>query len=165
MTTSETEYYPLTHQQKEIWYTEKVYQGTTIGTILSTMWLNDTNADSKLLEKAINICLEKNDACRLRIAEIEGEPKQYVAKYCYQEIDYYDFNGNLEDYRILLKKIKSEPFSIIDSNLYYFAIIKINNSEMVYINKGHHLISDNWSMITKNINKHRDLSKIKISGI
>ena len=55
------EYYPLTHPQRGIWYTEKLFPGTSIGIIAATLKIHG-DVDYAILEKAVNLLIEKNDA-------------------------------------------------------------------------------------------------------
>lgn len=139
-------YYPLTHPQKSIWYTEKLYPGTSIGTISATLRLKD-DVDYSILEKAINIFIEKNDGTRLRFNEIDNEPVQYVSDYRYVRFNFYDFSKNgLEKLYKWDEEQTRLPFNLIDSDLFYFALIKIDDRDGGFLVKMHHLISDAWTM-------------------
>lgn len=144
---TQKKYYPLTHPQRGIWFTEKLYSGTSIGNIAATLRIKG-DLDYSLLEKAVNILLERNDSIRLRIVEENGEPKQYVSEYKYKKLDLYDFSElGLEG----LYKWDAEqtriPYSLIDSDLYYFALIKLNDHEGGVFTKIHHIISDAWTVV------------------
>jgi amino acid adenylation domain-containing protein/thioester reductase-like protein len=139
-------YYPLTHPQKGIWYTEKLYPGTSIGTISATLRLKD-EVDYPILEKAINIFIEKNDGARLRFVETDHEPVQYVSAYRYVKLDFYDFSGDsIEKLYKWDEEQTRLPFSLTDSDLFYFALIKIGDRDGGFLVKMHHLISDAWTM-------------------
>lgn len=140
-------YYPITHSQKRIWYTEKFYQGTGIGNISATIKIIE-NVDCQLLEKAINIMIEKNDGLRLRITERDGQVMQYISEYKYAKLDFFDFRrGSIEDLYEWEKKQACTPFILEDSDLYYFAIVKVTDNEAYMFMKLHHLINDGWTMV------------------
>ncbi|MCX7746300.1 MAG: amino acid adenylation domain-containing protein [Clostridia bacterium] len=141
-----TKYCPLTYPQKAIWYIEKLYPGTSIGNIAGTLKIKG-EVDYSLLEKAINICIEKNDGIRLRIIDEYGEPKQYISDYRYIRLDFIDFS--LRDSKELYewdRKQTQEPFNLIDSDLFCFILVKINDKEGGFYIKIHHTISDAWTM-------------------
>ena len=144
--TEHEKYYPLTHPQLGIWYTEKMYPGTSIGNIAATLRIK--NVCLELLEKAINLCIENNDSFRLHFKEISGEPVQYVVDYKYQGIEYIDFSEKGLDsmYEWDLKQSQA-PFALSDSDLYKFAILKIDSNTFGIYSKLHHLICDGWSMV------------------
>ncbi len=137
--------YRLTHQQKAIWYTEKLYPDTSIGVISATFRIQGT-VDLDLMEIAINLFIEKNDAIRFRIAEENGEPIQYVAPYEPVCFDRYEFSSNEELYR--WDEVQSAlPFRLTGAPLFYFALIRVGENDGGYYMRLHHLISDAWTMI------------------
>ena len=136
--------YPLTHQQKGIWYMEKLYPDTSIGVVAATLRVQGT-VDINLMESAINLFIEKNDAIRFRIKEENGEPAQYIAPYEPVHFDRHDFASNEELYR--WDETQSVlPFQLIDSPLFYFALIRIGDNDGGFYVRFHHLISDAWTM-------------------
>ncbi|MGE5329544.1 MAG: amino acid adenylation domain-containing protein [Deltaproteobacteria bacterium] len=136
----------LTNPQKAMWYTEKVYPGTSIGNVAGTLRLKG-EIDYSLLEKAINIFIEKNEGIRLRVKEINGEPKQYISAYAYHKLDFLDFSNKKDaDLYKWDEHLTKEPFVLIDSDLFYFALIKVNEQDGGFYIKTHHLISDAWTM-------------------
>ena len=128
------EYYPLTHPQLGIWYTEKLHPNTSIGNIAANFKIKG-DIDYLLLERALNLFIEKNDGIRLRVIEENGEPKQYVSEYKYKKLDY---KWDVEQAKI--------PFELLDSDLFYYALIKIDDRNGVIFVKTHHLVSDAWTM-------------------
>ncbi len=137
--------YPLTHQQKSIWFMEKLYPDTSIGVVAATFRIQG-EVDLELFESALNLFIEKNDALRLRITEENGEPAQYVSPYEPVRFARYEFSSNEELYR--WDETQSVlPFQMIDSPLFYFALIRIGESDGGFYMRLHHLISDAWTMI------------------
>ena len=141
-----TRFHNLSLPQKSIWYTEKFFPGTSIGNVAATLKIKE-RIDYDLLEKAINIFVEKNDAMRMRVIEERGVPKQYVHNYSYFKIDFFDFsNCDISEFYKWNEEQVQIPFKIIDSTLYYFAIIKLGEEIGSIYSNTHHLISDAWTM-------------------
>ncbi|RJE47542.1 MULTISPECIES: thioester reductase domain-containing protein [unclassified Dehalobacter] len=141
------EYYPLSIPQRGIWYLEKLHPGTSIGNIASTLKIKES-IDLRLLEKSINLVIEKNEALRFRFREKDGQVFQYVAEFTYSKIDFFDFSeGGLKRLYVWDQDETKKPFTINDSPLVYFSIIKINEKENVIYCKIHHLISDGWTVV------------------
>lgn len=141
------EYYPLTVAQKSIWYLEKLHPGTSIANIASTLKIKE-HVDHRLLGKAINLVIAKNEALRLRFLEKDGVVLQYVAEYRERIIDYFDFS--LSEVSQLYAWDHAEthkPFDLDDNSLVYFATIKISDNESAIYCKIHHLISDGWTVV------------------
>lgn len=139
--------YELSHHQKLIWYTEKYYPNTSLQVIAGTVYFK-TEIDLDILGKAVNLVVKNNDGMRLRVLELEVEPKQYVADYEEENIDVLDFSYSNSEHDInrWTDNETRTPFSIVDSKLYDFAIIKVNDKDVRLYIKNHHLISDACTM-------------------
>lgn len=139
--------YPLTHPQLGIWYTEKMYPGTSIGIVAATLKIKE-KVDIGLLEKSINLLIKNHDCFRLHFTEIDGEPFQYFTEYDYRKIDFVDFSQkgreSLYEWDELQSKI---PFKLMGCDLCYFAIVKVSEDEFGIYMKFHHLITDGWSIV------------------
>ena len=141
------EYYPLTHPQKGIWYTEKLYPGTSIGNLAATLKIKG-DIDYTLLEKAIDILICRNDSTRLRFTEIDGIPYQYIFDYQQKKLDFFNFeNDGLDSLYKWDENQTKTPFELLNSELFYFAMLKISKNEAGIFCKIHHLISDGWSLV------------------
>lgn len=146
MLSPETEYYPLTHGQKGLWYTEQFYPGTAIGSIIASIRLRG-DIDNDKLGKAINIFIEKNAGMRIRIVEVDGEPKQYVAEHWDHEWEILDFSDKgLKGFYTYVDDQIDIPFKLINSELFFYSLYKIGEQEGGIFVKTHHLISDAWTM-------------------
>ncbi|MCX7923159.1 MAG: amino acid adenylation domain-containing protein [Clostridia bacterium] len=141
------QYYPLTHPQKNIWYTEKVYPNTGVANIALTLKF-EGQLDCLLLNKAVNEVVRLNEGMRLRVVEIDGEPMQYVAEYRQAGLETIEFSGfqAQENYKIWVDNQTRAPFEFIDSDLFYFAIVRFENNEGGLYIKLHHMITDAWGM-------------------
>ncbi len=140
-------YYPLTHAQMRIWYSEKIFKGFGYENICFVASFNEP-MDEQLLEKAINLLIEKNDGIRIRIVETEsGDCKQYFSDYRFTKIDTVYFTGaSAEEEAVkFCNDQASSPLNIYDSDLFYFAIVHVNGNIRVLL-KTHHIISDGWAM-------------------
>lgn len=136
--------YPLTHQQKSIWYMEKLYPDTSIGVVAATLRLKGV-IDLDHIEAAINLFIEKNEAIRFRISEEKGEPGQYIAPHEFLSFERYEFSTNEELYR--WDETQSDlPFQLTNSPLFYFALIRVGENDGGFYVRFHHLISDAWTM-------------------
>ncbi len=140
-----SKYYPLTQPQKSIWFTEKVFPGTSIGNIIGSIKTKN-ELDFSTVEKSFNIIVEKNEGMRLRIIEEDGRQKQYVSHYKYFNVDIFDFReSGVESFYMWDEKEAQTPFNLYNSPLYYFAVIRLPEYTLLYF-KTHHLISDAWTI-------------------
>ncbi len=138
--------YPLTHPQTGIWHMEKLYPSVSMGNICATLRVL-TAVDYGLLERAVNLVLEKNDALRLRVVEENGQALQYVANYSYQKLEFFDFSEDINALYRWDEVQTAVPFEVVDSELCYFALVKVGATDGGVYMKMHHLICDAWSII------------------
>lgn len=141
-------YHTLTHPQKRIWYIEKIYPGTAVHNIGGVVRIKGI-IDYSILEEAINIFIKKNEGLRLRIIEVNGEARQYVADFKRTKLDFFDFStsrGAEDEFNRWIDIECKKVFSLIDSPLHYYALYKINENEGGYFVNLHHIIADGWSV-------------------
>ena len=139
-------YYPLTHPQQRIWYTEMLQPGTSFANIACSVRLKKPDVNLSLLEKAINLAVKHNDALRTRIVPGDSARQQYVAEY--QEVGLEIIQGpELDEW---LAKESQTPFPLTDADLFYFALLKYSEESYGYYMKLHHIISDGFSFAILN---------------
>lgn len=140
------ELYPLTYSQKNIWYTEKMYPGTSVANVAGTLRMK-INIDFNILEKAINKFVEQNDGMRLQIIEGNSEPCQYVSEYSEFNVEFIDFsNKPIEEFYKFEEEQTRGIFTLFDAPLFKFVMVKLSENDGGFYIKTHHLISDAWSM-------------------
>lgn len=141
-------FYPLTHAQLRIWYTEKLHSYTSLCNIGGTNRINGV-VDFNLLEEAINNLVKFNDGLRLRIIEQNEAVYQYVSEHEPIRLDFKDFSIYENPDAELNKWVEEEaskPFVLENGRLFYFALFKISDNDCGYFAKFHHIISDGWSI-------------------
>ncbi len=139
--------YPLSHPQRRIWYSEKLHPGTSMWNIAGTLKIKG-KLNLEYIEKAVLAFIEKNDTIRLRITEVNGVPFQYIAPFTDQRIDVIDFSSS--GLRQLFEWDQAQtaaPMTMLDSCLYYFAIIKLPGGKGALYAKVHHIMSDGFSLV------------------
>ncbi len=136
--------YNLTNPQKSIWLTEEFFKGTNINNISGNVLINE-KVNFNLLEKAINIYVQKNEAIRTQITTNNQEVKQYIKDYSYFSIPLVLLNTK-DDLNTFNKEIVKPIFSVIDSNLFRFTLIKFKDGSGGLNVTFHHLIADAWTM-------------------
>ena len=140
--------YPLSYPQQGVWYLEKMYPSTNMANISATLKF-ETNLDIDAANKALNHAIKTNEALRLRVTEIDGEPSQYISDFEPARYDFYDFSD--KDITELYKwdtGMNQKPIFRLNEPLCYFAIVKISDTMAGFFAKLHHLISDAWTLVT-----------------
>ncbi|MCY7861808.1 lichenysin non-ribosomal peptide synthetase LicA [Bacillus haynesii] len=143
-------FYPLTHAQRRIWYTEKFYPGTSVSNLSGFGKLKSASGiDSGLLTEAIRQFVRTNETMRFRLMFDGGdEPKQYIAEDEPFQIEYFEASesGGADG---VLKWGQAEarrPLPLYENPLFKFAVVRISEEESWFFAKVHHIISDGISM-------------------
>ncbi|MDB5052662.1 MAG: lchAA, partial [Bacilli bacterium] len=144
-------YYPLTHAQKRIWYTEKFYPGTSISNLSGFGKLkSETEIDCNLVIDAIRQVVRLNEPMRLRLAIGDGEePTQYVSAYQEFDIEWFDCGkfGDVQEILAWGQVEASKPMTLYDSDLFHVALFQISDKESWVFVKVHHVIADGISIV------------------
>ncbi|KKZ90958.1 Long-chain-fatty-acid--CoA ligase [Bacillus wiedmannii] len=152
------ESYPLSHPQRRIWYTEVIHSDKGICNLRFLFKLHRKMNYSKL-NQVVNRVISENDGLCIRLKENgHQEPKQYFVKHEEQEFEFFDLS-NVENSDLLdewIEQKTKETFTLFNSNLYYFALIKLNDNECAVFGNVHHIIMDGLSIqiFTEQIAKH-----------
>ncbi|MCP3738295.1 amino acid adenylation domain-containing protein [Rossellomorea sp. BNER] len=138
-------HYPLTDAQKRMWYTESMFPHTGVSNIIGRIKFLDVNIE--LMQKAIEVLVSNYEMLRVRLSLQEGmEPTQYKAKESSVDLKVVDLSeyhkGKVEDWFQEKAKV---PFSLYDSCLYEFVLVKWREEAFLLI-KCHHMILDGISV-------------------
>lgn len=137
--------YGLTFPQKNIWLVDMANSNTPINVIVGI--INIKNKFSvEACDIAINKFIEENEGVRLRLKLHNNEPIQYVSEYKYTKIVDVDLSkeseGKIDEF---LSVNALCPFSLINSNLYDFKIVRTGDDSGFIFIKLHHMVCDAWS--------------------
>ena len=136
--------YDLTNPQKSIYLTEQYASGTTINLISGDIVFEE-EIDPVLVEKALNIYIQKNDSIRLHICMEDGKPKQYINPFSPYKLKIINISNEqeLEQYK---KEIITTPINFFDSDLFSFTLFILKDYKFILNVTFHHIISDAWTM-------------------
>ena len=134
--------YPLTTPQQNIWNLQKYYPNTAISNICGAVFYND-DRDVTLLKSALNAVLRSQTALRLRFTEENGEPRQTVSDYHYEDIPVRAFS-TWSEYDTFAKEQAQTPIALTGSKMYRFQICVVENRVGILVTLSH-LIADAWS--------------------
>jgi len=140
--------YNLTRPQQRIWYSEKLHPGTGMWNNAGTLKIRG-DIDYTLLKKALCMFIQENEAARIRIGVKGTVPYQYVVEYNDFDIDLLDFSARGVEKLYEWDSMQTQaPMPLVDSSLFYFALIRISDEEGGFYAKFHHIISDAISLVT-----------------
>ena len=140
--------FPLTYPQQGVWYLEKISPQRGIGNLAATLRINRV-LDKAIMEQSVNLMLRRNEGFRIRIRETEdGQTSQYFAPYRPYRLDYFDFSESGEAALFDWDRAEStRPFTSFDDDLFYFALLKLDDQRSAMFGRVHHLIADAWSFV------------------
>ena len=144
MSNVEKRFFDLTNPQKSIWLMEQYCPNISLNNICGNIKIKD-KVNFTLLEKALNIYIQKNEAIRFQFCMVAGTPKQYVCEYKPFSIDLVDL-ANEDALSILNHKIVQTPFTLLDSALYHFTLFRYPDGTGGLNVNFHHLVADAWTM-------------------
>ncbi len=137
-------FYDLTHPQKRIWYVQNLISDVSLCNIGGLLKISKT-VDFDILNKVMNIIMEKNEGFRFRFALENNDVKQYIDEYKEEKIDRFYFKNFTE-----LKKWTDEDFKkqipLYSNKLYYMALFNLGDEQSYVYLKAHHIIADGWSL-------------------
>lgn len=158
----------LSHPQKRIWLTDEMHQDLEMSNVGLLVRLNVPVFDPDVLEKAINELIRNDQGTRIRLRNSENEDciEQIVSDYRYMILDRKDFSGkSIDEIESYFRKRHNMKFDMLDSDLFYFCIVKLSEDEGGFYLKAHHLISDGNSAvlnIKKIIRFYKEITSGKI---
>lgn len=143
--------FPLTYNQRAIWFDQQLFPLTALYNV-SVYTRIHGEVDRFLLEKAIHILVDQNDAFRSTFYETDGVPRQVFRSPDVSEprgIDYFDFSKEPDSEQVCqdwMNHTATIPLAYRENNLYTFALLKKSDSEYIWYLKVHHTIADAWSL-------------------
>ncbi|MCX7747450.1 MAG: amino acid adenylation domain-containing protein [Clostridia bacterium] len=150
-------YYSLSHAQKRIWYTERMYPSTGFANLAGSVLFEYPKVDFKLLSQAINMVISKYDALRIHLVEAgDCDVKQYISAYTERTFDI--LKGS--DVNTLAVYQSTVPFTLINGDLFYFALIHPTDHQWGYYFKYHHILCDAMSVTLINKEIHTFYKKL-----
>ena len=172
-TNQNCEKHSLTHPQKRIWYTEKIYNGTSIHNIGGVIQIMG-EIDLPILEKSIQHIIKTNESLRLQVFEENGQVFQTIMPYTEMQIEtvhFLDCENPENAFHAWVQTEAEKPFLFSQRPLYHFALFEVNQKHKGCLIKLHHIIADGWSMeiitnqIMQNYQAYKDEGKVADSGL
>lgn len=135
--------FSLTEPQKAIFNTEQFFPNTSINNISGRVIIH-SKINVKLLEKAINIFVQKTNNIRYQLCMDKDIVKQYQKEYEPFCVAYVCLTS--ENAEEIHNSISRKIFPLFDSPLYYFCIYENSDNTNGFFVCLHHIICDAWSM-------------------
>lgn len=140
---------PLTPAQARIWFFTRLYPDSTEYNVFDTVHL-DTTPDDARLAGALRTLVERHDALRLRIFEVDGEPVQQDAGPYTPDVESHDLTGHSaeaadERAREIANACARRLLRPDEPPLCRFSLITLPGGHAILVMVVHHLVADHWS--------------------
>ncbi|MDY0060931.1 MAG: amino acid adenylation domain-containing protein [Myxococcota bacterium] len=142
--------FPLGHPQLRTLYSELLYPGTGVGNLAGSLSFPGTARDLERLAAAVTLVVAGHDALHLRLtpaSAMVGE--QYLAPR--GPLDLAEIDG---DDQAALAAASQEPFSLWESPLFLFRLLRFADERIGLFFKYHHAIVDAWTVSLLNRQFH-----------
>ena len=147
MRTEDSNLYPLSLSQQNIWDVERSCPDTSVNNICTTLHVRG-RVDFSALQRAVLLVLQADGSLRARIVLEQGKPFQYQAPFQPEQIPIYDFSqSSLEGMESWEEAFTREVMPLLDAPLYRFVLLRTGENSGGLVIKMHHLISDGWTQV------------------
>ncbi len=145
-TINSTGLYPLSSAQSRIWFMENLDRTITAYNIPLDFRITGT-LNPTLLEKSINMLIERHEALRTIFVDIKGFPYQKVLQECIVPLEIIHLEKEAEQQRQdHIRQLSLEnaeyKFDIVHGPLCHFRLLVTGHQEYIFLLNFHHLVSD-----------------------
>jgi amino acid adenylation domain-containing protein len=136
----------LTQSQFLIWMGQKLNPNIPLFNSIMTFTI-EGDVNPEYFQAAFQTLVDRSDALRTVIEEVEGIPQQRVMPHVAYSADYLDFSRELNpelSYQTWLENRRVYQFGLAE-RLFDTALVKIAPKRHIWYLNQHHLITDSWS--------------------
>src|SRR3989344_3118701 len=141
----EKPYYKASHNQKRLWFLNKLHPDSTSYNIVQATSINGL-VDIPALKNAIKLLINKHEILRTNFDFIDGEVVQIIKKKNIKELEFVDIKGNAKSLDAIIHKTYKRRFDLHKDNLAQFKLVKISNKRFLFLMSMHHIVCDGRSM-------------------
>ncbi|MBZ5494659.1 MAG: amino acid adenylation domain-containing protein, partial [Acidobacteriia bacterium] len=140
---------PLSYAQQSLWFINKLKGTSSEYNLLFGLKIKGA-LDRVSLERAINTIVERHESLRTRFEEIDGEPVQVIEpglriSMPVEDLSWLDEQTQAARVLQALKDEGAEPFDLSRGPLLRVRLLKLNETEHVFVETMHHITTDGWS--------------------
>ncbi len=150
MSKENMKFYELSHPEKRLFYMQKYYPETAMWNVSQSVIFNSP-VDFNILKQAMGLFIKNNQNMRIRFAENEAGPRQFIQPYSPSdgEFEMIEFKGQgAADKMHEWAELQSgKPFGdFLGGALYRFYMVKLDERRGGFYISGHHTIFDGASL-------------------
>jgi amino acid adenylation domain-containing protein len=141
---------PLSFAQERLWFLEQLAPGKSIYNYADT-YRYDFPLEVDVLERSLNEIVRRHESLRTTFKALDGEPVQVIAPALKLPLRVLDLRALSEpegeaEARRLSTEESQLPFDLSKGPLVRTLLIRMGESNYIFVLTMHHIISDGWSM-------------------
>ncbi|MCP4151528.1 MAG: amino acid adenylation domain-containing protein, partial [bacterium] len=156
------EYYPLSYNQKRLYFIHRVNPGNTSYNMPAEFVITH-EAQEPAIRETLNAIARKHESIRTYYRTVNGEPQQFIKEKIEIPLKINDLSTLPQEEKqkqrnALIQKERTKPFNLSEPPLFRVQIIKIQNGQWEFNYNMHHIITDGWSMeqLKRDFSKYYD---------
>ncbi|MEM7279863.1 MAG: condensation domain-containing protein, partial [Pseudomonadota bacterium] len=135
----------ISFAQERLWYLQQMLPGSGAFNLSGALRLGG-QLDSAALASAFRVLVERQDALRTKIVNINGWPSQQLLDTEQVPLRIHDYRGSDEDLAEILRESSAKGFDFESDALMRADLYRLSDEEHVLQLVCHHIIADAWSM-------------------
>ncbi|QXH54365.1 non-ribosomal peptide synthetase [Pseudomonas maumuensis] len=141
---------PLSFSQQQLWFLDQLAPGNPFYNVPSALRLKG-RLEAAVLERALNVLVERHAMLRTTFANVDGEPRQVVHASLPLTLAVLDLSQLPEALRQerLAAAVEAEaraPFDLAQGPLLRSTLLRLGDEDHVWLYSMHHIVADGWSM-------------------
>ena len=142
--------YPLSLGQERLWFVCQLEENSSIYNLYNVIKVTG-HIDSNILEKSINILVQRHESLRTAFMVVDGKPYQQILDNLFVPLtvmDLSDYNDEERQKKLdeLLLNETGYVFDLSCPPLIKTVLYKLDSEHYVFLLNIHHIISDGWSI-------------------
>ena len=139
---------PLSHSQEQVWIVDKLHGRSAAFNEVAAIELRGA-LNPEVLDQALTALVERHDALRTLVIELDGEPHQVQSAPGPVSAARRDVGSCTEATgaaSVLIAAVAAEPFDLAHGPLFRPLLIRMGHNHHVLALVTHHLVTDGWSI-------------------
>jgi amino acid adenylation domain-containing protein len=148
----EKAYYPLSYNQKRLWFLRQIDPHSPSYHLSGSMVLNH-GADESAVRNILYEIMERHESFRTAFKEVDNEPVQWIAESVdipFTVVDITSLNLSEEEKKRKIEEVSARvaitPFDLEKPPLFRAALLELEEGNAWFVYNMHHIITDGWSM-------------------
>jgi amino acid adenylation domain-containing protein len=141
----------LSFSQERLWFLDQLMPGSPVFNVPTAVRLT-RQIDTEVLRKCVNEIVERHEVFRTTFITVEGQPVPIVSPSLEVELSVISLaSANKTERETESQRLVSgeaiRPFDLTRGPLIRTSLIKIGESESIFVLNMHHIVSDGWSIL------------------